>query len=103
MIYFPATFTPVPNSPGYFWDVSKKKLFSLKVGGVLRELAVKKAHHAMFRYPGAAFLGLNVGDKYYRISVNGRNRYLPVKSLEKLEIVHYNMPVIMRVEHENQS
>jgi hypothetical protein len=102
MIYFPATLTPVPYSPGYFWDVSKKKLFSIKVGGVLRELAVKKAHPAMFRHPGASRLGLSVGDKFYRISVDGKARYLPVKSLEKLEIVHYHMPVIMRVEYENQ-
>lgn len=103
MIYFPETLTPVPLCPGYFWDVKKEKLFSLKVGGVLKELAVKTGHQAMFRHPGATFLGINVGDKFYKVSVNGRNRYLPVASLKKLEIVHYKMPVIERVAYENQS
>lgn len=103
MIYFPETLTPVPLCPGYFWDMKKEKLFSLKVGGVLRELAVKKGHKSMFRYPGAKFLGIEVGDKYYQVSIDGKRRYLPVKALKKLEMVHYKMPVVERVEYENQS
>jgi hypothetical protein len=38
MIYLPATLTPVPRYPGYFWDVKSHKMFSLKVGGELREM-----------------------------------------------------------------
>lgn len=98
MIYFPDTLTPVPNCPGYFWDISSHKLFSLKIGGVLRELKVLKAHPSMFRHNGARFLPVDVGELYYRVSVNGRKRYLPVKSLKKLELVHYHMPIIKRVE-----
>jgi hypothetical protein len=39
MIHLPSTLTPVPRYPGYFWDVKSHKMFSLKVGGELREMA----------------------------------------------------------------
>jgi len=105
MIYFPSTLTPVPYSPGYFWDVKKHKLFSIKVGGMLRELKMLRAHPAMFNYGRFTYSkgGLSVGDPYYRVSVNGRYRYLTVASLKKLELVHYDMPVIERVEEYENS
>lgn len=103
MIYFPADLTPVPHCPGYFWDMQKERLFSLKMGGVLRELKMLRAHPAMFRYGNSRWLNLDVGDKYYRISVDGKNRYLPVASLKRLEMVHYHIPVIERVEYETES
>lgn len=94
MIYFPATLTPVPASPGYFWDVQSHKLYSIKVGGVLRELRMRRLHGAAFQYGFSRFPGaMAVGDKYYTISVNGRRRHLSLKNLKKLELVHYDMPV----------
>jgi len=103
MIYFPADLTPLPYCPGYFWDVEEHKLFSIKVGGVLRELKMLRAHPAMFTSGRFTYSkgGLRVGDPYYRVSVNGRYRYLTFSSLKKLELVHYDMPVIRRVENEN--
>lgn len=101
MIYFPDTLTPVPNSPGYFWDIKKQKLFSLKVGGVLRELKCRKLHPAAFNYRSFRFTNIQPGDLVYQISVDGRHKYLTVRSLKKLEMVHYTMPVIERVEDEN--
>jgi len=99
MIYFPDTLTPVPNCPGYFWDVKKEKLFSIKIGGVLRELKMLTAHPAMFTHRTSRWLNLKPGQRYYRVSVEGRNRYLPLAGLKKLEVVHYDMPIIERVEY----
>lgn len=97
MIYFPATLTPVPNYPGYFWDVESHKIYSLKVGGVLRELKRKRVHPAMFNY-GNWHGRIAPGDLYYSLSKNGRSRVMLVKDLKRLELVHYDMPVINRIE-----
>ena len=99
MIYFPITLTPIPNSPGYFWDVKSHKLYSIKVGGVLRELACRKLHWAAHRngyrgFPG----GMHIGDKHYVISVGGKRQYLPVTKLKKLKLVDYDIPIINRIE-----
>lgn len=98
MIYFPATLTPVPNCQGYFWDVVKHKLYSVKVAGELRELKVRTLHPAAARYGGFKWFKINVGDTYYVVSVKGRLRYLPVASLKKLELVHYDFPIVKRNE-----
>lgn len=98
MIYFPGTLTPVPRCQGYFWDVAKHKLFSLKLGGELREMKVQNL------WAGVAhkFGRRHGGEKYYRVSVNGRYRYLFIEDLKKLEIVHYDIPVVERDNNENQ-
>jgi len=98
MIYFPATLTPVPNCQGYFWDVVEHKLYSVKVAGELRELTVRRLHPAATRFGGFKWTNINVGDKYYVVSVKGRPRYLPVASLKKLELVHYDFPVVKKME-----
>lgn len=99
MIYFPATLTPVPFYPGYFWDVQSHKLYSLKVGGVLREMKMHCVHPIMLRrgYWGGR---LSVGDKYYRLSKEGHRRTMLLNELKRLQLVHYDMPVINRVEEE---
>jgi len=94
MIYFPATLTPVPLCPGYFWDVEKHKMYSLKIGGVLRELKRKKlwggvAYHFPRQAPSSYF---------YTLYNKGRRRYMFVEDLKRLELVHYDMPVINLVE-----
>lgn len=96
MIYFPATLTPVPASPGYFWDTKHHRLYSLKVGGVLREMSVRKAHPAMFRHGQTRYLKLKPNDLYYVISNQGRKRYFRVDDLKNLKLIDYDMPLINR-------
>jgi hypothetical protein len=96
MIYFPATLTPVPSYPGYFWDVESHKMYSLKVGGVLRELKVNYVNHYMRNYN--RFSKYRHGEKFYSLSKEGRSRAMMVRNLKKLELVHYDMPVINRIQ-----
>lgn len=95
MIELPSTLTPVPKCPGYFWDTAKDKLFSIKTGGELRELQLMTVHPAAMRYhrPHSHW---EVGSKYYRVSVNGRPRYLMRSQLRKLPMVDYSIPVVER-------
>ncbi len=95
MINLPTTLTPVPRCPGYFWDATRDKLFSIKTGGELRELALMTVHPAALRYKmrGSHW---SVGAKYYRVSVNGRPRYLMRSKLRSLPMVDYDIPVVER-------
>lgn len=94
MIYFPKDITAVPGCPGYFWDTVKHQLYSIKTGGVLRELKLQRIHGAMLRYRG--FQRFTVGQPYYQVSVNGYRRYLAVSDLKKLTLVDYDIPVVSR-------
>jgi hypothetical protein len=86
--------TPVPKCPGYFWDTVTHKLYSIKIGGVLREMRAYTAHPAMFRHRQVK--GLKPGDVLYRASVDGLLVTLPVFRLKKLKLVDYAIPVINR-------
>jgi hypothetical protein len=98
MIYFPATLTPVPHSPGYFWDVKTHKLFSLKVGGELRELQCRKLWGGAARH----FPNRHKGALHYQITRNGRRSYLFVENLKQLELVEYDIPVITHKDTNNE-
>lgn len=95
MIYFPSDLTPVPHHPGYFWDVKKHKMYSLKVGGVLREMKLQKVNPYMLRY-GSWRGGLSIGEPFYALSKNGQRRTMLVRNLKKLKLVDYDMPVVNR-------
>ncbi len=91
MIKFPATLTPVPKLPGYFWDVEKHKMYSIKVGGVLRELKVQR-QVGYFGYN--RFSRVKFRELYYDLSHQGMSHRISVRELKKLEIVDYDVPVI---------
>tara|TARA_R110000851_G_scaffold6382_1_gene26009 strand:+ start:976 stop:1275 length:300 start_codon:yes stop_codon:yes gene_type:complete len=91
MIRFPATLTPVPFRPGYFWDVDSHKLYSIKIGGVLRELKVQRLHPCA---QAGRFAKIKTGELYYALSQQGYRRSISVKELKKLALVDYAMPVI---------
>ncbi len=95
MIYLPSTLTPVPRYPGYFWDVKSHKMFSLKMGGELREMKERRVHPILLQR-GYWRGRLKVGDRYYQLSRNGRRRIMLVRDLKKLELVDYDIPVVMR-------
>ena len=94
MTYFPATLTPVPGCKGYFWDVAEHKLYSIKLGGELREMKRRRL------WGGVAhkFARQHSGDPCYQVSNNGRPRTLFVEDLKRLELVHYDFPVVKRME-----
>ena len=99
MIHFPKDLTPIPNCPGYFWDVVDHKLYSIKLGGELRELKVHRlhpmAHHNGF---SSRFSKIKVGEKYYTMSNRGIRRNASVRYLKTLTMVDYTIPQVKRKE-----
>lgn len=74
MVTLPVEFVAT-KYPGYFWNTADKKLYSLKVTGVLTPLAFHK---------GGCFYG-HVIEPGYQISVNGRKRRFTVDYLNSLK------------------
>lgn len=67
--------------PGYFWNVEKKELYSIKIDGILKPL--KKIFPNSFnilREPG------------YRVSVRGHRKFLPMSYLQKLRVECSEIP-----------
>lgn len=93
MITLPKEFQPVPMYPGYFWHTEKKKLFSIKVAGTLRELKLRRVHWAAKRHGGFPYM--HVGDKYYEVSYKGRRKIIPYEQLLELNKhkVDYEIPI----------
>jgi len=75
MIKLPEDFTAT-KYPGYFWNVRTKKLYSIKIGGVLKPLTLGTFIPAYSRLCGP----------YYRVSVKGTIRYLMLEDLNKLTV-----------------
>lgn len=74
MIKFPPEFTALIY-PGYFWNVRDKKLYSVKVNGILKPLKLQRAHRYNHYVVG------------YQISVDGNKRYVPLDKLLKVSKV----------------
>ena len=72
MVTLPPNFMAT-RFPGYFWNVETRQLYSIKVGGVLRPLKIRKP---------------SVWNKLrcdaYPVCVNGERRYLSIDYLNKL-------------------
>jgi hypothetical protein len=80
MITFPTEFVAT-KYPGYFWNIKDEKLYSIKVTGALKPLA--------FQGPNR----WNHGFAGYRVSVNGRHRYMFLDSLKKLKPKTSTFPI----------
>jgi hypothetical protein len=94
MIKFPATLTPVPTHPGYFWDIKSHKLYSIKVGGELRELKMRYVNRYTTGY--RRFSKYRQGEKYYTLSREGCAHIMLVRHLTKLTLTDYDIPVVHR-------
>jgi len=86
MIVLPKNLTATKYR-GYFWDVVTHKLYSLKVGGELREMKKRK--------PSRFNTSMSSNVKYYFVvSVRGRRRCLVDIYLESLKIKFSIIPLI---------
>lgn len=70
---------------GYFWNTKEQRLYSIKIGGVLRPLKFVNPNK-WNELPSPA----------YRVSVKGRDRYLLISELKKLTIQDSIIPVEIR-------
>jgi len=84
MVTLPKRFTAT-RYPGYFWDVKNQKLYSIKIGGELREL--KLAYPTPWRM---------IYEPGYDLSVKGRKRFYPISKLKKLQKKDSKIKVVNR-------
>ena len=80
MVTLPPEFTAT-KYPGYFWNVKTQTLYSLKVGGVLREMKITHPNFFNKYFHG------------YRVCHKGYRRNLSIDYLEKLEIKDSRIPI----------
>jgi hypothetical protein len=78
MIVLPEEFEPTFYD-GYFWNTANKKLYSIKVDGVLIPLKRKEAKEWFWKYP-KVFPG-----DWYEVSVRGKRKIYPVVNLEQIK------------------
>lgn len=81
MVTLPKEFVAT-RFPGYFWNIETQTLYSLKVGGVLREMKRCKPNRWNRWH-----------EEGYRVSHEGRNRNLFMSYLTKLEPSDSEIPV----------
>ena len=84
MVTLPREFTAT-RLPGYFWNTKTQTLFSLKVGGELREMKVIYASY-WNNWPCAG----------YRVCHKGKRRTMMLSYLEKLECKDSEITVVNR-------
>lgn len=80
MVVLPSGFVQLDHLPGYYWHVEQKKLYSVKVSGVLTPLKLRKAFSGFVR-------GTRVETPAgYAVSKQGRRRFVSLEYLEKLQV-----------------
>lgn len=84
MIKFPDEFVAT-QYPGYFWNVNNRRLYTIKVSGVLQPLRQYSANRWQ-NQPG----------EHYRISHQGKRQILLVANLARLRIQDQTVPVLKK-------
>lgn len=81
-ILFPEEFKALKGHPGYFWHVGQQRLYSIKIGGVLRKLKIQYPNkHCPIPVP------------YYQLSKNGNTVYIGIDRIEKILEDPHTIPV----------
>lgn len=65
--------------PGYFWDVNRQCLYSIKVGGTLRPLPLNDRNRWC-------------GEPHFRVSHKGVPRTMKLSQLKRLNLVDSEIP-----------
>lgn len=76
--------------PGYFWNPLEKRLYSIKVNGVLTPLKINQG-----RYPS----WIRQIGKHYQLSVKGQRKYISLNEIERFLVNGtYEVPVLKEVD-----
>lgn len=90
MITLPEKLTAI-KYPGYFWDTENHKLYSVKIDGILKPIK-RSTIWNMRRY--CPYGWNDFADNWvYRVSVQGKRKYLSDKYLLSLEIEDSEFPI----------
>lgn len=81
MITFPPEFAAFPKFPGYFWNTQTETLYSIKCGGVLREL--KRTYPNQWNHFKSG----------YTLSLHGKRRIIQIDDLKKLCVTNFTIPM----------
>lgn len=73
-IRFPDGMQALKKYPGYFWDPVERKLYSIKVDGVLKPLKLQYSSYMKRNY-GVEY--------YYSISINGKSKMILPENIDK--------------------
>lgn len=79
MVTLPEEFIAIKDYPGYFWHFTEKKLYSIKVSGMLKPLYYNKGYEHL--PPG------------YQVSKDGKPHYLVKEILMSLKPTNSVVPV----------
>ncbi len=90
-IEFPQGFVALKKYPGYFWNTEEKKLYSMKVDGILKPLRqyvyTDVAARHMFRPR------MFIGDKYYTIYQKSKRKTVIVHEIERYLDYDHVIPI----------
>lgn len=76
-ITFPESFRAIKGYPGYFWNIEEKRLYSLKIGGILRPLKMYDRFYHRYERSYSTW-------NHYQLSVNGSSVNIGVDKILKL-------------------
>jgi hypothetical protein len=85
MITLPKSFAPI-DYPGYFWCTERKKLFSIKVTGQIKELTLYRPDVLSARYK-------NMTGDYYILSHENKPVWVSRNSLTMSRVKDVELPV----------
>lgn len=82
MIIFPVEFKALKGFHGYFWNTTEERLYSIKIGGVLRKLSLRQPN----RWTRIPF-------PFYELYRNGNRRYVSVHEIKARLLQDYTVEV----------
>ncbi len=68
--------------PGYFWHLAETKLYSIKIDGILKPMKLVYPNHFN-----------RINDKGYRVSVQGKRKFLSLTYLKGLVPAASEIPI----------
>lgn len=99
MVTLPPQFVAT-KYPGYFFNTLDKKLYSIKIDGILKPLKLRRPNR--FNHLNTYPVKLKDGSRVYSeggfmVSVKGRSRFYAIEQLVELEDTDITIPVLEKV------
>jgi len=90
LVTLPPEFVAIDEYPGYFWNIDEQRLYSIKIGGVLKRLRWQRPNH--YNKLREKFPDVNV--QYgYQLSHEGKRFWVHDQYLKNLEYKDSVIPV----------